>query len=287
MTPIRFENGERTDSRWLTDTGKLIGMNTPDGESRSTQRFIRRSTASTISGQRTASHSAPAPLEFDNEDGGLAVSIEGAEFVAFSDRTARSLRYLLGRLRATSDETAAIGLTSAMHGEGTTFLSRSIAALVAHDFGQSVCWVDVNWWKSASSPSPSKSAAPAIADIVVGRADIDDVISETSIYNLSIVTAGVVPAGSRSMVANSEALAAVIETLRSRFDAIVLDLPPVLATSDAAALARLANAYVLVVGQRIATSEQVRSALGAMEPTPFLGSVVNSPRSRSRKQSRK
>src|SRR5215813_8288220 len=72
----------------------------------------------------------------------------------------RSLRYLLsgghipGRL----------SITSALHGEGVTAISRTLAALIANDWQARTCWVDLNWWKHGTPNNESTLFEATIAD---------------------------------------------------------------------------------------------------------------------------
>ena len=71
------------------------------------------------------------------------------------------------------------------------------------------------------------------------------------------------PAGPRSP--RSKALATVFEELEEQFDHVLLDLPPVLATSEAMNLSQLADSYVLVVRQGATSESQVEAALEEMQ----------------------
>src|SRR5262245_29700785 len=49
-----------------------------------------------------------------------------------------------------------IGFTSALYGEGVTFVSRTVAAVLAHDYRQRVCFVDLNWGIDDLTTGPAK-----------------------------------------------------------------------------------------------------------------------------------
>ena len=71
--------------------------------------------------------------------------------------------------------------------------------------------------------------------------------------NLSVITSGPLPPNPPELLAG-DALAALLESLRQRFDMIVLDGPPVLGLADAPLLAHRAEATLLV-----AAAEQTRT----------------------------
>lgn len=187
----------------------------------------------------------------------------------------RSLRYLMAR----GDLPTRLGVTSSLFGEGVTAMSRSLASLIAYDWRESTCWVDLNWWKPTHDEHESKLFRHTIASVVEGRGSVADLPVATSVAGLSMVAAGEVPAGSRPRLARSDFLADLINELAGSFEYIVCDLPPVLASSDAVTLSGLSSGYLLVVQQRSTSSIQVRGVLQAMNVVPCLGTILNSTRS--------
>lgn len=187
----------------------------------------------------------------------------------------RSLRYLMAR----GDLPTRLGVTSSLFGEGVTAMSRSLASLIAYDWRESTCWVDLNWWKTTHDANEANLFRHTIASVVEGRGSVADLPVATSVAGLSMVAAGEVPAGSRPRLARSDFLADVINELAGSFEYIVCDLPPVLASSDAVTLSGLSAGYLLVVQQRSTSSIQVRGVLQAMNMVPCLGTILNGTRS--------
>lgn len=187
---------------------------------------------------------------------------------------ARSLRYLL----AADDLPYRLAVTSAIHGEGVTTISRAVATLIAHDWRRSACWVDLNWWARPSNRSLDLFDA-TIVDVIDGSRAISELATPTSVPGLSFVAAGEAPIASRAHLPKSEGLEAVIAELARSFDFLVFDVPPVLASSDALALTGYADSYLLVVRQRSTSSAQVRAALNSVTSAPCMGTVLNHARS--------
>jgi Mrp family chromosome partitioning ATPase len=236
---------------------------------------------------RTLPPAGPAPIrgfdlqrasvEIEDGDGSLPIVVKGAYVHRSPAKIAASLRYLLAQGELSNH----FSLTSSIHGEGVTTVSRTLAALIAHDWRTSVCWVDLNWWKSAPPPRTEKDLFPnSIADVLIGKAKTEQLAVETSIRGLSMVVAGQFPISSRSIVAKSDGLDEIIDVLAKKFDYLVFDLPPVLASSDALTLGALGDGYLLVVRQRATSSAQVGAALRAMTTVPCLGTVLNAVRTK-------
>jgi Mrp family chromosome partitioning ATPase len=221
---------------------------------------------------------APQLDEFGGgADGGLAIlDPEGKPIHMTPSRVSAALRFFFARVQLHDPQgmPARLALTSALLGEGVTYVARSLAAVIAYDTEESVAIVDFTWRK----PAPEQDGAAknvGLADVVMHDVPLDDVVLHTSNPRLGLVPAGTSPIARRPALARSERLAAVLDDLESRFDHLLLDLPPVLATSEAMNLSQLADAYVLVVRQAVTTQSQVEAALEEMQGVDTLGVILN------------
>jgi Mrp family chromosome partitioning ATPase len=209
-------------------------------------------------------------------DGSLAIlDGEGNRIHGTPAAVATSLRYLLARvhMQDVGGLPNRVAMTSALKGEGVTYVSRSLAAVIAYDTDRSVVVVDTNWRRP--DPMAAEQPPPGLADAVEHGAPIDDIIVATSNPRLSLVPPGVLPVARRPAIASGDAIASVIDKLASRFDHVLLDLPPVLASADAINLAQLADAFLLVVRQGATASAQVEAALEELRGMEPLGVVLN------------
>jgi Mrp family chromosome partitioning ATPase len=220
-----------------------------------------------------------APLDElgGSADGGLAILDQDNSLIHMTPtRVASSLRYFLARvqLHGTQGLPTRLALTSALAGEGVTYVTRSLAAVVAYDTPASIAVVDLNW-RRPPRPDEDGDQPPGLADAVEDGVPIDRIIVPTSNPRLSLVPAGVIPVPRRPALAASTALATALDDLESRFDHLLLDLPPVLASSEAMNLSQLADAYVLVVQQGATAEAQVEAALEEMRGGESLGVILN------------
>jgi Mrp family chromosome partitioning ATPase len=197
-----------------------------------------------------------------------------------------ALRYALARLQTSEKRhiPPRIAVTSALSGEGVTFIARSLAALLANDLRRQVCLVDLNWW---TTPSDAKSAynqsdqsLPGVAQIVSGKMSVDAALVRTQGWNLSLLPAGPAWPVERPVLATSPALATLLDDLGQRFDHVLLDVPPVLSSGEALTLASLGEAFILVVRQGVTAEAQVQSALEELRHLDPLGVVLNRASSR-------
>jgi capsular exopolysaccharide synthesis family protein len=86
-----------------------------------------------------------------------------------------------------------------------------------------------------------------LSSILTGRASTTDAIqSVPGIPNLAVITSGPIPP-SPPLILGSENMSALIATLSSGYDFVVIDTPPLLGLGDASIIAQFAQAIVLVV----------------------------------------
>lgn len=211
-------------------------------------------------------------------DGGLAIlDPEGNRLHVTPARVANALRYFLARVEFHDQGMPErLAVTSALAGEGVTFVTRSLGAVLAYDTLSSVAVVDFNWRRppregeAEGDPQP-----PGLADAVEGGASIDDIVRPTSNPRLALVPAGAVALARRPALSVSRELAVVLDELNERFDFLFFDLPPVLATTEAMNLTQVADAFTLVVRQGVTSESQVEAALDEMQGSIALGAILN------------
>jgi Mrp family chromosome partitioning ATPase len=90
-----------------------------------------------------------------------------------------------------------------------------------------------------------------------------------------LLGAGNVDAAGVRHLARSPQLPLALAALDGEFDHIVFDLPPILGGSDALAMVRHADAYLMVVQHGSTPVEQVRAAAEELRAVPSLGVVIN------------
>jgi capsular exopolysaccharide synthesis family protein len=137
-------------------------------------------------------------------------------------------------------------VTSACPGEGKTTLATSLA-LVATKAGRKVLLVDADLCTGSASQAFGLTGQDGLAEIIAGAGQFSEVVA----------TAGPTPnfhflaCGTRSNAVAArctlEKTLGLFRRLREEYDLVIIDSPPVLAVSDAMALANQADATLLAV----------------------------------------
>lgn len=192
------------------------------------------------------------------------------------------MRQMLTRMVASGQWPRAVALTSALRGEGVSYTAIALSAVLSLDTTTPVCLVETNWyWPSPLAVENRGLASGGLAAVLEGELELDDALVRVQDSQLVVLPAGqMAPARAtidqwRVTAARSPEIKAIIAELRERFEYIVLDVPSVLATSDAIALAGLADACCLVVHQGVTPAPIVQEALGAIRHLPVLGVIMN------------
>jgi len=220
---------------------------------------------------RAALQPADAPV-----DGSLSlVTEDGTTLHVAAPTVTESMRYMVARLRTADAEIPhTIGVTSTIAGEGTTYIARSLALVLANDVARRVCLVDLNWW----SPSPwgdAPAELPGMADVIRDGMPLEDMLLTTTTPNLSVLPAGVATPAERPPFANSPEVNKAILELSAQFDHVVLDLPALTATSEALGLAEASGAVAFVVDQGVTPEPQVKAAIEELQGVTMLGVILN------------
>ncbi|MDJ0770835.1 MAG: CpsD/CapB family tyrosine-protein kinase [Ilumatobacter sp.] len=190
---------------------------------------------------------------------------------------AEALRTIVNRyeLRHGEGLPSTISVTSALGGEGVTFVSQALSTLIAQETGKYVCWVDCSWLALDHTVNPM-DGRPGLIDILADRSNILSAFQTSpDLPQLMSLTAGSVPQHKRNVIVRSPEFDRLLDVLTSEFDHVIFDIPPVLANANGLTLIRRSDASLLVVRHRATSVNQFQRALEATQPTPNLGVVLN------------
>lgn len=205
----------------------------------------------------------------------LTLSTEGGRpFITFPAPVVESLRYLLAHLNREDGIPRRLVLASALRQEGVTYLARALGTVMANDLLVDVCVVELNWWWWSALP-PGIPQTSGLAGVLRGEATLDQVLVHTGRPNLHLLPSGRVNVINRPVLARSPRLKETIATLSERFDYLLLDIPALLATSDALPLVTLGDAACLVVRQGVTHIDRIQEAQEYLAQIPIAGVIMN------------
>ncbi|MEI6335369.1 MAG: polysaccharide biosynthesis tyrosine autokinase [Methylococcaceae bacterium] len=173
------------------------------------------------------------------------------------DISVESLRGLRTTLEATmaSDASKVIMVSSPAPGMGKSFVSTNLAALLA-SIKKRVLIIDADMRNGRLHETFSIGKQPGLSDLLSGKATLGEVI-----ISLPDVGVDFIPRG--NMVLNPAELleignlAETLEQLKSFYNHIVIDSPPILGATDAAIMGKHVDATFLVVKEGRYTAQEL------------------------------
>ncbi len=166
-------------------------------------------------------------------------------------------------------------VTSAGAGEGKSTTVANLGVCLAQA-ERSVLLLDADLRRPALHTIFRQSSTPGLSSYLAGDALLAAVLLKTSVPNLSIVASGPTPPNPAELLA-SRRMREFLDQAGERFDIVLIDSPPVLAVSDACAVASLVDGVLLVVGSGETPQASLRRAKEQVEAARgrILGAVVN------------
>jgi len=141
----------------------------------------------------------------------------------------------------------AVAITSSVHGEGKTITALNLAITLARDINKkNILLVDADLRRSRISKYLGIKAEKGLADLISNGAKVDDTLLNIGIDNLSILPAGKAPHNPAELLGSAK-VGSLINTLKSKFDYIIFDTPPIIHVTDAGVLGVQTDGAIMVI----------------------------------------
>jgi len=185
-------------------------------------------------------------------DNALIVSKTNRGMVAEQFRIIRSnLQYVLNKV-----EKPVIIVTSSFSGEGKSFVSTNIGAVLALA-GKKTVIIEFDIRKPKILSGLGLSKRQGVTNYLLGKASIDDLPLAVPGYdNLFVLSCGPVPPNPSELLLESR-VEELFNNLKERFDVVMIDTAPVGMVSDAMTLGRFANCTLYIVRQGHTYKKQI------------------------------
>jgi len=170
-----------------------------------------------------------------------------------------------------------IMVASALPGAGKTFCSVNLAASISLERELNVMLVDADVAKPHISTAFGLAGRPGLIDLLEDETmSIDEVLVRTDLNDIVVMPAGRKHEQSTELLA-SERMEEVMDELATRYPdrLIVMDSPPLLATSEAPAVARQVGQIALVVESGATTNQELHDALELLDSEKAINVILN------------
>lgn len=175
-----------------------------------------------------------------------------------------------------------IGMTSSFQGEGKSLTSLNLAYTLA-EARKKILLIEADMRLPVMSRRLRLTFAPGLSNLLVGLNTVSDAIqpysvsmSDGSSVGFDVVTAGTIPPNPSELL-GSPRMKSLLATLRSRYEYIILDLPPVTAVTDALVVSQLADGMIVVVRGNHAIRDALAETIRQLQlvNSRILGFVFN------------
>lgn len=252
--------------------GLLLGLGAGIGAA-----LLKKTLDTRVRGESDLRRISDAPLL-----GGIAFDSDATKKplltqVAGQSPRAESFRQIRTNLQFAhvSHKSKAVLITSSLPGEGKSTTATNLALALAQG-GQSVVLVDADLRRPRIDQYLGLERNAGLTTALVGRASLEDLLQPWGEDDLHVLTAGQLPPNPSELL-GSDAMKRLIDQLERKFDAVIIDAPPLLPVTDAAVLAHQVGGVVLVIGSSKVKVPDLQKAIGSLEmvDADVLGVVMN------------
>ena len=164
-------------------------------------------------------------------------------------------------------------VTSPRMGDGKTTTSGNLALTMAQEFQQRVVLIEADLRRPSLGDLFGLPAGPGLVDVLLGGASLESALVQIPGQPLFLLPGGM-PAPRSAGLLESSMMQRTLDTLRGRFDRIVMDAPPI-TVADTHVLSRMADGILFVVRAGVTPRSAVERALAETDTAKLLGIVLN------------
>lgn len=168
-----------------------------------------------------------------------------------------------------------IVITSSKSREGKTTIASNLAVVMAQ-MGSKVLIVDCDQRKAKIHKVFDVSNDKGLSDVLINEVNFKDVLKKIFLENLYILTAGTISPNPSDLFASIQ-MKNLMDELKSCFDYIILDTPPINKVTDTQLISQYSDGCVLVVASRETNVEEIVKSKKLLEniKNRILGVVLN------------
>ncbi len=181
----------------------------------------------------------------------LIVSQKPKSIIAESFRSIRTnLKYF-----AAGKDQKVILITSSVGSEGKTYTAMNLASIIAAS-GNKTVLLGLDLRKPKIVGEFNISNDKGISSFLIGAETVDGIIQKSEIENLDIIPSGPIPPNPSELIMNPK-MDELIDTLKKKYDTVIIDSPPIGLVTDALLLNKYSDALIFVVRQNVTKKDHL------------------------------
>jgi protein-tyrosine kinase len=184
----------------------------------------------------------------------------------------RKLRTILVKMQPMKT----IMVTSALQGEGKTFVSANLAVGIAFDLDLHALLVDGDFRNPSLPNHFGLAEGKGLSDYLKGEESIPGLLRKTRLEKLTLLQAGSMSENPAELM-SSNRMEALMEEMKNRYSDryVIFDTTPVLVTSEAEVLAKMVDGIILVIRAGKTPRETVQQTIKVLGKEKIIGIVLN------------
>ncbi|MDY6851620.1 MAG: polysaccharide biosynthesis tyrosine autokinase [Thermodesulfobacteriota bacterium] len=194
------------------------------------------------------------------------------------EAAADQIRFLRTRVlkRMKEPEANSLLVTSPNQGEGKTLTAVNLAISISQEIGRTVLLVDADLRRPSVHKYFGFKVKLGLADYLLGKADIPDLLVNPGIEKLTIIPGGR-PLPNSTELLGAPRMEALIKQLKGRYSDrfIIFDSSPVLTCADPIVFSNFIDGVIIVVEAEKTSRKELTNALEFFKDKPVLGTVLN------------
>ncbi|WP_412676002.1 CpsD/CapB family tyrosine-protein kinase [Bacillus paramycoides] len=166
-------------------------------------------------------------------------------------------------------------VTSANTSEGKTTTAANLAVVFAQ-LGKKVLLIDANMRKPAMHKMFLIDNIVGLTSFLTRNEQLEKCVQKTIVQNLHFLPCGPIPLNPAELL-GSKSMQELLERTYSLYDLVILDLPPMLAVTDAQIMANQCDASVFVIRSAVSKKVEAKKATDLLKTVKgkLLGIVLN------------
>jgi len=167
-----------------------------------------------------------------------------------------------------------LGITSSIAAEGKTLSCAQLGKSLASTGKKNVLLVDVDILKADLTHGMGGRRSPGLTEYLLGGTTLRQIIRATQVPNLSLIASGAEVNSPADLLAG-EKFKAFLREIRTSYDMILLDTPPVLPVADTPTIRDLTDGFLFVFRAGFTPYTMLRQAMEELGEKNVLGAVLN------------
>ena len=183
-------------------------------------------------------------IEHNTYNETLPVILHSSSPLAESFRALRTnIDFMIGK----ENMPPVIALTSSVSGEGKSFCSANLGAILAIT-GKKILVVGMDLRKPQTHREFKVDNKAGLSNYLLGTASFHDIVIPAGVQNLSVVTSGPIPPNPAELLQSGK-MTDFLNTAKEHFDVIILDTPPLALVSDTLLITGMTSLNIFVIRQ--------------------------------------